>query len=162
MAKLFALALIGIVLLQSAPAAADDTQKRTDIVKLLSASGTDGFVTSMIPQMVKQGVSVFSRMVPGMPPEHLRIVEEEMIAEFRDSRDEFYNAMVPIYMTAFTHDEIRALLDFWQSPVGQKMRSKIPEISRAGVLLGQQWGRQVGSRAVERIKVRLRKLGYKI
>ncbi len=52
--------------------------------------------------------------------------------------------LVPIYRKHFTHDDIKALIAFYQTPIGKKMAEKTPLISRESMMIGQQWGMQLG------------------
>lgn len=48
--------------------------------------------------------------------------------------------MADMYMTEFTHDEIKALLKFYDSPVGKKLTDKTEVLYNKGQAVGQEWG----------------------
>jgi len=45
---------------------------------------------------------------------------------------------VKIYIAVFTEEEIRALINFYQSPIGQKLVSKQPELMEKSMELSQK------------------------
>lgn len=58
-----------------------------------------------------------------------------------------YKSMSELYVEEFTHDEIKEILAFYETPVGKKMAEKAMTLSQKGMLLGQQWGMNLHSLA---------------
>ena len=52
--------------------------------------------------------------------------------------DLFKSRFVKLYAEAFTEDELRQLIDFYKSPIGKKIISKVPELLQNGMLMEQQ------------------------
>jgi hypothetical protein len=48
--------------------------------------------------------------------------------------------MAEMYMSEFTHDEIKSLLKFYESPVGKKLTDKTEVLYTKGQAVGQEWG----------------------
>src|SRR5262245_8281684 len=73
-----------------------------------------------------------------------------MLAQFRDVLVEWtrkymtWNEMLPhvvkLYKETFTESEIRELITFYQTPVGQKVLAKMPELTQKGFLIGNSIG----------------------
>lgn len=53
---------------------------------------------------------------------------------------ELMGKMADMYMTEFTHDEIKALLKFYESPIGKKLTEKTEVLYNKGQTVGQEWG----------------------
>jgi len=72
------------------------------------------------------------------------MVAEEKQADFvKDVNATFpslYSDMAKIYMEEFTHDEIKDLIKFYQTPTGKKMADKAVVLSQKGMMAGQTWG----------------------
>jgi uncharacterized protein len=47
--------------------------------------------------------------------------------------------VVDIYVKHFTHDEVRALLDFYTTPVGRKVIRVMPMLAQESSAAGQRW-----------------------
>jgi hypothetical protein len=60
--------------------------------------------------------------------------------ELDSSINELMGKMADMYMSEFTHDEIKALLKFYESPVGKKLTDKTEVLYTKGQAVGQEWG----------------------
>jgi hypothetical protein len=60
--------------------------------------------------------------------------------------DELIALVIPIYERHFTHAEVKELIEFYQSPLGQKMLAKMPLVSTECIEAGAEWGRKIGAR----------------
>lgn len=121
--------------------------KRKDIRKLMKVSGSGKIGIQMMNTMLGQ----FKRMMPDVP--------EKFWEEFAKEVDEdsLIELIVPIYDKHYTHKDIKKLIEFYESPIGEKMVRKMPVIMQESQAAGQQWGRQLG----ERVMKRLKEEGYK-
>lgn len=66
--------------------------------------------------------------------------QEAFKKELTDSTSDLYTQMADIYMESFTEAEIDKILEFYHTPVGEKMVASLPEITKKGMELGQAWG----------------------
>lgn len=62
--------------------------------------------------------------------------------EIRAALPSLYEEMVKIYMEEFTHNEVKELLKFYETPIGKKMASKTPALTQKGMLAGSKWGQE--------------------
>jgi hypothetical protein len=58
---------------------------------------------------------------------------------------------IPIYDKYFSHEEIKGLIQFYQTPLGQKMLSVLPKMTAEIVDLGQQWGADLGRQCMQEV-----------
>lgn len=68
---------------------------------------------------------------------------EAFKAEVEESLKGLYNDIADIYMESYTEEDVDAILEFYRSPVGQKMLEETPKIMEKSMQLGQQWGMQL-------------------
>ena len=61
--------------------------------------------------------------------------------------DEMLERMAPIYARNFTVDELKDVTAFYRSPIGQKLVSRLPAISKESFAVGQDFGRQIAGDA---------------
>jgi len=68
--------------------------------------------------------------------------------------------VIPIYDRHYTHGEIIALIKFYESPLGRKMISIRPEITREGIVVAEQWLKYLEPLLIQAIEKSLEKEGY--
>jgi hypothetical protein len=66
--------------------------------------------------------------------------KEDFQRDLDKSIAELMGKMADMYMTEFTHDEIKALLKFYESPIGKKLTEKTEVLYNKGQTVGQEWG----------------------
>ena len=108
---LFVVALICLSLNMNAQ---DDEAFANDTAKLVEALTHNAF---------KPIIAQFNSMIP---EENKEVFNEELNATFPD----LYMTMAKIYIEEFTHEEILALLEFYETPVGKKLADKSGELSQ--------------------------------
>jgi hypothetical protein len=121
------LILMIAVLFLSQLAIAQDAFKE-DVLKVLKASGSAAQM-----ELAKDQVLVN--------------IKEDKKAEFSKDFDaslpSLYDKMAKVYMTTYTHDEIKQMLVFYNSPIGIKMGQKAGELAKKNMQAGQEWGAEL-------------------
>jgi hypothetical protein len=81
-------------------------------------------------------------------------VPDEFWARIMSKMDtnELMDRTVPIYAKYFTHDEIKELLAFYGTPLGQKVIATLPAVLQESMVAGQEWGKQLGQKVVDELK----------
>jgi len=130
---------------QQAPPTPSDA-KAKDIRRLLEVTGSGQLGLQIIDSLL----DTQKKALPGVP--------EGFWQEFRASlkAEEFVELGVPIYDKYLSHQEIRGLLDFYQSPLGRKILEVQPLILQDSMAAGQRWGEGLAKKILER----LREKGY--
>ncbi|MCL2219227.1 MAG: DUF2059 domain-containing protein [Chitinispirillia bacterium] len=110
--------------------------KRDDVIKFMKVSGVDKLAEQMMDMMIAQ---MKGRVVTKTLP-------DAYWDKFRKSVDtnEMIQLCIPVYEKYYTHDEIKQLIKFYQSPVGQKSVKVAPQIMAEAMMIGQQWGAKIG------------------
>jgi hypothetical protein len=126
-----------------APAAAQKAAKLKDIRRLLHLSGSDKLGDQVVDQMLGQ----FKAMAgPDVPASVWGSVRKEIKVQ------ELIALIVPIYDRHLSHDEIKAIIAFYESPAGKKFVSVLPAITQESMSAGQTWGKQLAERIAARLK----------
>ena len=118
------LLLTFVVLFAAQVAVAQDAFKQ-DVIKYLNASGQRKTFEMLVKDLVKQ-----------VPAEK----QADFKKELNTSIDDLISKMADVYMTEFTHDEIKTVMKFYDSPVGKKMSEKAEVLYEKGNAVGEQWG----------------------
>lgn len=117
-----------------------------DIKRLLILTGSDKLGLQVISNMATQ----YRTMFPNVPEEFW----QEFLAEV--SGEGLINLVVPVYVKHYTHDDIKGLIAFYQSPLGRKVIRVMPAVMQESMALGQIWGQDIA----EKIKARMVAKGY--
>jgi hypothetical protein len=60
-------------------------------------------------------------------------------------------ACVPAYSKYYTHDEIKQLIAFYETPLGRRVVEVTPSITQETMLIGQTWGEKLGQDIVDEL-----------
>lgn len=108
MKKLIVIALFGLTAQVGFSQTADEALKK-DILKVIERSGSGGQMAAAKKQILS--------MIPSDK-------QAAFIIEFDAMLPKIYDASAKVYLEEFTKDDIKAMLAFYESPVGKKMAEK--------------------------------------
>lgn len=98
---------------------------KKDVVKFLEVSGASN------------GFKMITKDLSANIPETKKIeFQKELDASIKD----LMGKMAEMYMTEFTHEDVKELLKFYDSPVGKKLTDKTSILYTKGQTVGQEWG----------------------
>ncbi|WP_369752761.1 DUF2059 domain-containing protein [Flavobacterium sp. WC2409] len=107
---------------------AQNASFKADALKLISISGADAQIKIVKPQIMN------------MVPENKK---ENFSKEFDASIPSLLDKMAEIYMEIYTIDYIKAMIVFYESPVGKKMNEKAAELGQKSMQAGQEWSQEL-------------------
>lgn len=125
-----------------------EESKQDDIRRLLEVTGAAGLASQSMDEMEK---SIKPLVENALPPGAYRAELVNLFFEkFRSKRDPaaLENLIIPIYDKYYTDDDIKGLIQLYQTPLGQKMLSILPKVAAESQAAGEQWGEQVGRQAM--------------
>ncbi len=126
-----------------------DDQFAKDVAKMQKLNGSLKSYDMIFDQMVAQ----LKATMPDVPDKAWSEIKTEV---FDEQVTSFSKKLIPIYQKHFTHEDIKAIIAFYQSETGKKLAEKTPAISQESMVLGQQWGMGLNMA----IQQYLRKNGY--
>jgi hypothetical protein len=124
--------------------AASAADKQADIRRLLALTGAGSVATQAMDEMEK---SIRPLMTDSLPPgEYRDKLVELFFQKFHEKRDpsKLVDLMVPIYDKYYTADEIKGLINLYQTPLGKKMTTVLPKIVAESQAAGGDWGKELG------------------
>lgn len=146
MMKRSVLAALTVALLWAAPAMAQQAQaedvKRQDIRKLIELTGGSKIGMQILTKML----DMFKTMSPEVP----EAAWEEMLKEF--SPETLVELTVPIYEKHLTHEDIKGLITFYESPLGRKVIAAMPAVMQESMEAGQQWGVEIAQKVQAKLE----------
>jgi hypothetical protein len=151
---LFSLALLASaqdsgVSVQMGAADSANNPKRAKVLEMIQLLHVD---TLAIEGMKRQLAST-KKLLP-VPPKAQDDFEAMFLKEI--TPEIMRDLMIPIYESNFSLDELSQIVAFYKTPIGQKLISKLPEITQQGYAAGAAKGREAGERIGRIIEERLR------
>ena len=116
-----------VVLLVTQLTIAQDAFK-DDAIKVIKASGSAAQMEAVKDQ------------VKAMIPE---AKFEEFSKDFDSLMPSLYESIAKIYMETYTHEDIKAMLKFYESPVGMKISKNAGELNKKSTEAGQEWAMEL-------------------
>jgi hypothetical protein len=104
---------------------------------------------------VDLAISAMEAAVPAQRAANPRIPAvfwDRFLAEARNRRGEFENIILNVYDRHFSSQELRQLISFYETPVGQKMISELPVVMQESTQAGQQWGGRIGASVASQLE----------
>lgn len=113
-----------LVLLAQISFSQDEAYKK-DILKVIEMSGSAAQMKIVKNQILK--------MVPTEK-------QGAFLIEFEASLPSLYDKLVKVYMETYTKEDIKAMIEFYNTPVGKKITEKSGEIAEKSQAAGVEWG----------------------
>ena len=154
--------LLCITILQPQGAMAVEAQKHADIQALMRETGMLANMNRTVELMLPQVISNLKKINTNIPQaawdDFARVGSEE----FKKSLPELEEPVIAIFDKNFTDYEIKQLIVFYKTPLGQKVVAQMPVVMQQSARLGQAWGARVGARVAERIRAAAKQKGYEL
>lgn len=104
-----------------------------DLVKLMSINGSTETYNMMYDQILVQ----LKAGKPDVPDSVWSKLKTEV---FDKSVNDLTKQMVPLYKKYFTHEDVKELISFYESPIGKKLITKTPLLTKEAMQFSQTWG----------------------
>jgi uncharacterized protein len=118
--------------------------KEADIRRLLEITGAKNLAKQMMGDM---GNNIKPLVMNSLPPGTYREKLVDLFFEKFQSKANggvLVDMAVPLYDKYLTHEEVKGLLQFYSTPLGQKAISVLPKLSGEMQQQGRAWGEKLG------------------
>lgn len=132
---------VTLLLVSGAPASAEDTavqHERTATETMLRSSAAQGIYRTFAAILDAQIMQALAAQATPVGPDTRAIVSDEARSQADSLTERWVKRAAPLYESVFTPAEIKALADFYNSPVGQKMNTISADLARQTMVLNQQ------------------------
>jgi hypothetical protein len=121
-----------------------DAAKDASIRKLLDLTGASKLMSQTIGSMTSTMRPLILSSLPA--GEYRERLVDLFFERFQTKLDAatLVNLIVPIYAKHLSRDEIEGLIQFYQTPLGQKTLSVLPQIMNESQLAGKEFGEKAG------------------
>jgi hypothetical protein len=137
-----AMAAIGVICVLAGAARAQETQKQKDIRHLLDVTGSGKLGAQVMTQMMGN----MKRSMPNVPERFWNDFMKEV------HTGELVDLIVPVYDRNLSHDDVKELIRFYESPTGKKFVSVLPQITQESMVVGEKWGRELAERVMRKLQ----------
>jgi len=172
MTALFALAIVGTMAGAAAPAAAQ-TAAQPDVTTVPQVSTGSLLLAKQIVQ-IKHVDEIFKPIVAGvvqktrdmflqtnfMYQKDINEVALSVGKQFAPRVTEVVDATAHFYASHFTEQELRDLLAFYQSPLGQKALAQEPKVLDQSMTYAGSWAENLSQEIIQAMRVELKKRGH--
>jgi hypothetical protein len=128
--------------LTATPVEDEHAEKLANIRKLMTLTGADKMANQMLDQISENMRSI------GGPN------SQKYFDEFRKEFDlnKVYEMQIAAYDKYLTAEDIKSVLDFYQSPVGQRMIASMPQIMADMMKQGMEMSQEIAQRVMKKMQ----------
>lgn len=142
-------------------------QKKALIDQLLVQTGqsSKNAAKLLTSSLVKQLIPTIRQAQPNLEPRAYSIIANEIevsVHELMLNDATMTKVMYEAYGPRFTEQELKAIINFYNTPEGKKLVRETPAIMRASMMAGRDIARTILPALDERIKARLHLEGIKV
>ncbi|RPE12994.1 DUF2059 domain-containing protein [Chitinophaga lutea] len=123
-------------------ASAQSMAKAESVKELAALTGMRQLMVQMMDQLFAQ----FKAQMPDVGDTAWAEMRKEIVV------DELLEMMVPVYQKNFSEEEMREMIGFYKTPLGQKMIQRLPSVMREAGEMGNVWGQNTAKRMLKRLK----------
>ena len=125
-----------------------DPAKEADIRRLLEVTGAKGLTIQIMGEMSQSLKPVLTNSLP--PGEYREKLVDLFFEKFmaKASSTNLLDLAIPEYDKDFTREEIQGLIQFYQTPLGKKAITVLPQLMSDLQKKGRKWGEEVGRQSM--------------
>jgi len=100
----------------------------------------------------KLGIQVMNQMIPALK-QAIPDGSDEFWDRFMSkvNPNDLVDLVIPIYEKHLSLEELETVITFYKTPIGKKVLSEMPTIMNECMVAGQNWGMQIGERAIKEL-----------
>ncbi|WP_396603103.1 DUF2059 domain-containing protein [Algibacter sp. R77976] len=115
------------------------------VVKMFQVTGTANIYKTMINGMF----DMYRRQLTDVPEDFF----DKLQKEFQTSAiNELNDLLIPVYHNHLSKEDLEVVIEFYESPTGQRFVSKTPVIMQEAMVIGEKWGKGIGEKVVKEIE----------
>jgi uncharacterized protein len=97
-------------------------------------------------RVIEQIISSFKQKLPAVPDSIWDDLGKQL------NGDDLVTLALPVYTKHFTVQEMKAIMTFYKTPAGAKLVESMPDITQGMSRVGQEWGKTIGQKVVQRLQ----------
>ena len=158
-AAIACLALVQAAQAQQQPSAAVTLSTQLLATQLLELKGGIGAYDPAIDGVINHHKGMLLQINPNLAKD-INDVEQIMRKEGAARRDELRKEIALGYASAFTEQELKDMITFYKTPLGQKMIEQEPKAGEASTKRAQIWIDKYAETVIAKMRAEMRKRGH--
>jgi uncharacterized protein len=158
--------LISLLMLATPFSFADELtpEKKQRIDILLEKTGAARLGQLISNQFIRIASTSLQRSNPKVDPKAFNYISEEVnkvVSEEINDKNAVKEMIYPIYNKHLTLNEVNDIIAFYETPLGKKILTTMPLITREGMAAARTWGQSLAPKIQQRLEARFLKEGIK-
>lgn len=134
-----------------------ETSREDKIAYIIKTEDFRGQIVAYKEEMAKRFAEELSEKSPnGLTDKQKQVIKEETTVAGDEYIDDYIDEIVGVYLEVFTDDEINAFYNFYRTPEGISLGSKLPEAFRKIFWIDARYLELISDDAMDRIGERLK------
>ena len=126
--------------------------------ELIATTGATTLFSPLIPGVVEQAKLLFLQQNPTIGAQ-LNEVAAKVRTDLAPRFSEISDQVAKFYATAFTDQELKAIIAFYHTPAGKKLLDEQPKIADASMRFAQEWANKLSDEVIGKMREELQKRG---
>jgi len=126
---------------------------------LIASTGAASVFDPLIAGVIEQAKLLFLQQNPALAKD-LNEISAKLRTDLAPRKVELNDEMARLYATSFTEPELRAILTFYQSPVGKKLLAQQPNVVDTSMKYAQDWASKLSDQVIAMMRAELKKRGH--
>jgi hypothetical protein len=128
---------------------------------VIDFTGANKSFDNVIPQLIQEARNLVLTTNPQVKND-LDAIIPELQAELGKNETDLLNSISRVYASKFNEQELKEIAAFYQSPVGKKMTTVMPDMLRESFGEMQEWAQKMSSTVMNRIREEMARKGHTI
>ena len=146
--------VVGVAQAQQPSPASIELAKQVIVIK-----GGNAMFDPIVPGVIESAKNTFLPTNPGLSKD-LNDVASLLKKEYEPKRNELLNEVAFAYAQRFTEPELKALVDFYKTPLGQKVVIEEPRALDASMSRAQTWANNFSEQVMVKMRAEMKKRGH--
>jgi hypothetical protein len=153
--------LLALLLFALTPVRAQSPASDAEVAarELISTMKADDQLRAILPMLLKSMKPAIVQNRPDVERDYDALAPK-LMAGMEARMGEMSDALVAIYSSNFSAEELLAVTAFYRTPAGQKFLLKTPLVAQQSLEAGQKIGQSIGADAQKRMIEELRSKGH--
>jgi uncharacterized protein len=127
--------------------------------ELINVTGATNLFKPLIAGVIEQAKTPFLQQDPTLGKD-LNEIASKINADLSPRFKELTDEVATLYATRFSDQELKAILVFYKSPVGQKLLVQQSQVIDASMKFAQTWANKLTDEVIQRMRAELKKRGH--
>jgi hypothetical protein len=127
--------------------------------QLVAATNSAVIFNPLIAGVVEQAKLLYLQQDPGLAKD-LNEIADQMRRDLAPRFTELGDEVALLYAQHFTDDELKNILNFYQSPTGKKLLQEQPIVVDNSMKFAQDWANKLSDQVIAKFRDELKKRGH--